>query len=96
MGLEDREWWREGRRQQGHNPSWDNFRAKPDPDPLTPEGGTVLRIQSPAKLRVAPSYPQLHAEQLLEKTDASSTSRLLLVLGLVACMSMLVVGYFVF
>lgn len=98
MGLEDREWWREGRRQQGHNASWENFRAKPDPDPdaATPEGGNILRIQRPAKLRVAPSYLQLHAQQLLEKRERSGVSRLLLILGLVACVSMLVVGYFVF
>ncbi|KIP90434.1 MULTISPECIES: hypothetical protein [Pseudomonas] len=95
MGLEDHEWWREERRQQGHNASWDNFRAKPENDPSTPDA-SVLRIQRPAKLRATPSYLHLHAQQLLDAREGSSTSRLLLILGVVACGSMVAVGYFVF
>lgn len=90
MGPEDREWWREGRRQRGHNASWDNFSAKPGP-----KGGNVLRIQRPLRLSTAPSYLQLQAQQLLESRETPSTSRILLILGVVAVVALIVVGFLV-
>jgi len=90
MGPEDREWWREGRRQRGHNASWDNFSAKPGP-----RGGNVLRIQRPLKLSTAPSYLQLQAQQLIDSRENPSTSRILLILGVVAVAGLIVAGFLV-
>ncbi|KAB0551264.1 hypothetical protein F7R01_08720 [Pseudomonas argentinensis] len=90
MGPEDREWWREGRRQQGHNASWDNFRAKPGP-----KAGNVLRIQRPLKLSSTAPYLQLQAQQLIENRETPSTSRILLILGVVAVAGLIVAGFLV-
>lgn len=95
MGLEDHEWWREERRQQGHNASWDNFRVKPDPRLPTLAASGLLRIQRPTKLATPPSNLHLH-EQHHEARTGSRTSIVLLILGAVACGAMVVVGYFVF
>lgn len=95
MGTEDREWWREERRQQGYNASWDNFRPKPDTESPALEAGNILRIQRPIKLST-PSHGPLHAQQVLDTRSATRTGRLLLILGMVACSSLVAVGYFVF
>lgn len=90
MGPEDREWWREGRRQQRHNASWDNFSAKPDP-----KGGNVLRIQRPLKLSTIPSYLPLPAQPLIDSRENTRTSRILLILGVVTVAALIVAGFLV-
>lgn len=90
MGPEDREWWREGRRQQGHNASWDNFSAKPDP-----KGGNVLRIQRPLKLSTTPAYLPLPNQPLFDSPENSGARRILLILGVVTVAALIVAGFLV-
>ncbi|SHN10417.1 hypothetical protein [Phytopseudomonas punonensis] len=88
MGPEDREWWREGRQKQGHGASWDNFKAQP-----SSKVSNVLRIQRPLKLATATPYAQLQPQQLI--APRLNTSRLLLILGVVAVVSLIVAAFLV-
>lgn len=73
MGLEDREWWRDERRQQGHQASGDTFRAgAPRSQPEDAGVGEVVRLEQPAKPRTPPSYVHLPAQEILDAPSKGS------------------------
>lgn len=75
MALEDREWWREERRQQGHKASWDNFSAKPPspkPDDTSKNASSDERVERPIKQRTPPSYVHLQAQEILDARPKGS------------------------
>lgn len=77
MGLEDREWWREERRQQGHKASWDNFRAGAPRSPLPTDNeasssGEKAKEERRTKPRTIPSYIHLQAQEILDARSSHS------------------------
>ncbi|TWC43087.1 hypothetical protein FBY03_101280 [Pseudomonas sp. SJZ079] len=70
MGLEDRERWRDERRQLGRKASWDYFGAG-QPRPQAEDAGKISsvedmdRVERPTKQRTPPSYLHLQAQETL-------------------------------
>lgn len=79
MRLEDREWWRDERRQPGHKASWDDFRAGP-PRPQAKDAGKISsvedmdRVERSTKQQTPPSYLHLHlqAQEILDARSKGS------------------------
>jgi hypothetical protein len=77
MRLEDREWWRDERRQPGHKASWDDFRAGP-PRPQAEDARKISSVEDmdsverSTKQQTPPPYLHLQAQEILDARSKGS------------------------